>query len=157
MPQVQIILNDPSPEQIKALFGVTMPAFGPVTTVGKDADPEPLAIAPEGAKPARKAKVEEPAREPADPQDAELAREMAQDVAEAAPEPVAATAVVDAGTGKPIAPVSIEELRANATRLAQKDTPALAALLKQFGAAKLSEVPEGELPAFNAAVVAALG
>ena len=152
---ITITITDPTPEQIAALFGVTMPAFGPVTTIAKDAEPEkPKAMR---GKPSPKAETAEPA---ADPEDAEMAREMAADIAQAEPEPTGARQVVDAGTGRPVAePVSLtmDQVRANATRLAQADAGRLKAILGEFGAAKLSEVPADQLPDFAGRVLEALG
>lgn len=93
--------------------------------------------------------------------DAALAAEIAADVAQAPAEPKGATAVVDAGTGKPMeAPqteMTIEDVRAAATRLAQADATQLKAILGEFGAAKLSEVKPDDLGDFAGKVLAALG
>ena len=151
---ITITITDPTPEQIAALFGVTMPAFGPVTTIPKDADPD---------KPKATRAKSTPKAETMSPEDAELAREIAADIAQAEPEPEGARQIVDAGTGQPVAQtpaevtLTMDEVRANATRLAQADSGQLKAILGEFGAAKLSEVVHDNLPDFAARVLAALG
>jgi hypothetical protein len=81
----------------------------------------------------------------------------------AEPMPETAKAVVDAGTGQP-APKSDEpitmtmnDVKNAAAKLAAKDTPTLAKILKDYGAAKLSEVPKEKLGDFAADVMEALG
>lgn len=83
------------------------------------------------------------------------------------PMPETARAVVDAGTGQPVAaPAPAEELvkqmtfddvKAAAAKLAAKDTPTLAGILKKYGAAKLSEVSKDKLGDFAGDVLEALG
>ena len=155
---ITITITDPTPEQLAALFGI--PA-----TPERDAAVASAIVAGKATRQPRKAAepTPEPAAEAMSTEDAELAREIAADIAEAEPEPVGATQVVDAGTGKPLAPqpeaepVDAAAVRAMAIKLAQKDTPALAKLLKDAGATKLSEVPEDKMAAFAAAVTQALG
>jgi hypothetical protein len=50
----------------------------------------------------------------------------------------------------------MDEVRTNAAKLAQKDTPTLSALIKQHGGTKLSDIPKENLPEFAADVLAAL-
>lgn len=158
---ITITITDPTPEQIAALFGFSAehnvrtiaPLLAATTWV------EPAADKPKAtrAKPAAKA-------ETMSPEDAELAREIAADIAQAEPEPEGARQIVDAGTGQPVAKaaagevtLTMDEVRANATRLAQADSGQLKAILGEFGAAKLSEVAPDALPDFAARVLAALG
>lgn len=155
---ITITITDPTPEQIAALFlinpntaawgGEEVPAFEDV------APAKPRATR---AKPAPKADPE-----PVDPEEAQLAAEIAADVAEAPPEPKGAQQIVDGGTGKPMdhpaeRAMTMDEVRASATRLAQANAPELKAILASFGAAKLSEVKPDDLPDFAQAVLDALG
>ena len=162
---ITITITDPTPEQIAALFGV-----GPHTarivheTVTETPASKPVSrkkpATPDGGMDQVVTVSEE---------DAELARELAADVAEAPPEPKGATQVVDGGTGKPIEQVeqveqvaqptamTMDEVRASATRLAQANAPGLKAILNGFGAAKLSEVKPDDLPDFVQQVLDALG
>lgn len=148
---ITITINDPTPEQIAALFG---PKVENKVTIDGFIDK------PKATRTKSSPKVETPTVEP---EDAELARELAADVAEAPPEPKGATQVLDAGTGKPMEQVaseremSMDEVRSSATRLAQADATKLKAILGEFGAAKLSEVKPEDLPDFAGRVLAALG
>lgn len=82
---------------------------------------------------------------------------------EPAEQPAGSKQVVDAGTGKPIAtddkPVkmTMDDVRAAAAKLAAKDSPKLAEILGNYGAAKLSEVPKAKLADFAGEVLAELG
>lgn len=83
------------------------------------------------------------------------------------PMPETAKAIVDAGTGKPApaakaeadAPIKMtfNDVKAAAAKLAAKDTPQLAAILKKYKAAKISEVPGPQLGEFASDVMEALG
>ena len=81
------------------------------------------------------------------------------------PMPETAKAIVDAGTGKPAAPaksdapirMTFDDVKAAAAKLAAKDTPKLAAILKKYKAAKLSDVPGPDLGDFASDVMEALG
>ncbi len=53
--------------------------------------------------------------------------------------------------------MTIDGVKAAAAKLAAKDTPALAKILKGFDAAKLSEVPKDRLGDFATEVMEALG
>ncbi len=94
----------------------------------------------------------------ADPVDRELLEEVP-------PQPNAVRGAVDAGTGQPIAaptgeaPVqmTMDQVRTNAAKLAAKDSPTLAAILKKYGAGKLSEVAGEQLGDFASDVMEALG
>lgn len=91
--------------------------------------------------------------------DDELQRELNEDVE---PMPETAKAIVDAGTGQPAAAevnkkMTMEDVKVAAAKLAQKDTPKLAAILKAYGAAKISEVSKDKLGDFAADVLEALG
>ena len=157
---ITITITDPTPEQIAALFGTSN--LTPIYREGMFPPPpeteKPKATRKKPATPDGGMVQAEPA---ADPEEAELAREIAADIAQAASEPKGATQVVDAGTGQPIAQAEVsltmDEVRANATRLAQADSAQLKAILGEFGAAKLSEVAPDQLPDFAARVLAALG
>jgi hypothetical protein len=80
------------------------------------------------------------------------------------PAPAGATAVVDAGTGKPMAPadagdvvqMTFDDVKKSAAKLASKDMPGLATILQKYGAANLSGVPKDKLGDFAADVVEAL-
>ncbi len=165
---ITITITDPTPEQIAALFGTPGKAASATTvhTLSDEAlahipvdkpKPNPRKKPPVGALPNGDQKMQEPA----DPEDAALQAELAADVAEAAPEPKGAQVVVDAGTGRPIEQpevvMTMDMVRANATRLAQSDAPRLEAILGEFGAAKLSEVPADQLETFAGKVLEALG
>lgn len=131
---------------IAAQFQTTAPR-NPATDVGGEEHRE--------TKP-RKAKAE-PVSTTAE--DEKLAAELAAPVG---PMPDTAKAIVDAGTGQPIAPVevkqmTIDDVRAAAAKLAAKDTPKLSELLNKYGAAKLSEVPNAKLGDFAGDVMEALG
>lgn len=147
---ITITITDPTPEQIAALFGA---ATGTPVWAGLT---EEVAEAPKPKATRKKAEA------PVDPEDAALQAELAADVAEAAPEPAGAKAVVDAGTGKPLVastePVAMtmDEVRSAATRLAQQDAAKLKAILAEFGAGKLSEVPADNLGDFAGQVLSAL-
>ncbi len=155
---ITITITDPTPEQIAALFGVHPYLDAP--TIDKSEPDKPKATRASTKKPpVADGGVQQAAA--MSPEDVELAREIAADVAEAPPEPKGATMVVDGGTGRPIAPatdtvLTMDEVRANATRLAQANAPQLKAILGEFGAAKLSEVPADKLPDFAGRVLEAL-
>ncbi len=93
-------------------------------------------------------------------EDAELERELNEP---APPMPATGAQVVDAGTGKPAVTddepikMTIEGVKAAAAKLAGKDTPALAKILKGYDASKLSEVPKDRLADFATEVMEALG
>lgn len=110
-------------------------------------------------------KAASPAPEP-DPVEAAISHEdaavLAELNAEVEPAPETANSVVDAGTGKPLvadAPVQMTkaDVKAAAVKLAGKDTPALAAILKKYDAPNLSGVSDENLGDFAADVMAALG
>lgn len=90
----------------------------------------------------------------------EVDRELLEEVP---PAPATANAVVDAGTGQPVAAaaetkqMTIEDVRKAAGQLAAKDTPALKALLEKYGAPNLSGVPNEKLGDFASDVLEALG
>lgn len=120
---------------------------------------------PEG-KSASKSKAKAPAQ-PEPEVDDELTGDDALD-APAEPMPEGADAIVDAGTGKPAgkpakakadAPIqmTMDDVKVAAAKLAAKDTPALAKILKKYDASKLSEVPKEKLGDFAADVMEALG
>ncbi len=162
---ITITITDPTPEQIAALFGApgVAPSLQP-TAEAVTAAPKATRKKPDAGLKGDDPITPERVMGEVSAEDAELAREIAADVAEAPPEPKGATAVVDAGTGKPIeqAPsepveLTMDMVRANATRLAQADAPKLKAILGEFGAAKLSEVKPDDLPDFAGRVLAALG
>ena len=94
--------------------------------------------------------------------DAELRAAIAADERTVQPMPETAKVVVDAGTGKLADPVdapikmTVDDVKAAAAKLAAKDTPKLAELLKKYGAAKLSAVPGPKLGDFAADVMEAL-
>jgi thiazole synthase ThiGH ThiG subunit len=77
--------------------------------------------------------------------------------------PEGAKTVVDAGTGQPLPKSSeaikmtMEDVKVAAAKLAAKDTPALAKILKKYDASKLSEVDKAKLGDFAADVMEALG
>ena len=87
------------------------------------------------------------------------------------PMPVGATAVVDAGTGQPVSQIitaefvdvepvkqmTMTDVKVAAAKLAAKDTPKLASILKKYNAAKLSEVAPDALGDFAGEVMDALG
>ena len=79
--------------------------------------------------------------------------------AEVEPMPETGKTIVDAGTGQPAEPIkmTMDDVKTAAAELAAKDTPALAKLLKKYGAGKLSEVPKAKLGDFAADVMEALG
>jgi hypothetical protein len=83
--------------------------------------------------------------------------------APAEPMPEGAKTVVDAGTGQPLPKSSeaikmtMEDVKVAAAKLAAKDTPALAKILKKYDASKLSEVDKAKLGDFAADVMEALG
>ena len=155
---ITITITDPTPDQLAALFGGSL-GMAAVTFV----EP-PAPVEPEKSKPVRQPrKVDQVSTPVMSPEEVELAREIAADIAEAEPAPAGAAQVVDAGTGKPMVPIveaeplDPAEIRTLAVRLAQKDTPALAKLLRDVGATKLSEVPEEQMAGVVAAITAALG
>lgn len=98
--------------------------------------------------------------------DAELRAAIAADERTVQPMPDTAKVLVDAGTGKvaepivePDAPVrmTMDDVKAAAAKLAAKDTPKLASLLKKYKAGKLSEVKGSDMGDFAADVMEALG
>lgn len=109
--------------------------------------------------------VAEPeAEEPAKPTPRTRKPKVDDVAASPAPKPVA----VDAGTGKPLVAdpptadgedtvMTFDEVKAKATLLAATDSVKLAAILQEFGAGKLSEVPEDKLGEFAGQVLEALG
>lgn len=84
------------------------------------------------------------------------------------PMPEGAGAVVDAGTGKvvekplnkpadePVKQMTLDDVKAAASKLVAKDVTALTAILKKYDATKLSEVPKGKLGDFAGDVMEAL-
>lgn len=109
--------------------------------------------------------AEEIRPEIADDDDTGLTGEDALD-APVKPMPDTAKQVVDAGTGKPAgkgaaddAPITMtfDDVKVAAAKLAAKDTPALAKILKKYGAANLSGVDKAKLGDFAADVMEALG
>ncbi|MDQ3023025.1 MAG: hypothetical protein M3R04_01375 [bacterium] len=115
---------------------------------------------PTAKPPTRKAKAVAPVPEPELVAADEVDRELLEEVP---PQPNAASAVVDAGTGQIIAqpesPVqmTMDQVRTNAAKLAAKDSPTLAMILKKYGAGKLSEVNGEQLGDFASDVMEALG
>ena len=118
-------------------------------------------------KPVSKPKAKAPDPQPEPEVDDELTGEDALD-APADPMPEGADAVVDAGTGQPLpktkaegddAPIkmTMDDVKTAAAKLAAKDTPKLAELLKKYGADKLSAVAKTKLGDFAADVMEALG
>ena len=95
-----------------------------------------------------------------DPEDAALEAELNAPVP---PAPATSKGIVDAGTGRPIpvgdAPIqmNMDQVRTAAAKLAAKDSPTLATILKKYGAAKLSEVPKESVGDFAADVMEQLG
>lgn len=95
--------------------------------------------------------------------DAELRAAIAADERTVQPMPDTAKVLVDAGTGKVAEPVdapvrmTMDDVKAAAAKLAAKDTPKLAALLKKYKAGKLSEVKGSDMGDFAADVMEALG
>ena len=87
------------------------------------------------------------------------------------PMPAGANAVVDAGTGQPVAEIitaefveaepvkqmTMTDVKVAAAKLAATDTPKLASILKKYNAAKLSEVAPDALGDFAGEVMDALG
>lgn len=94
--------------------------------------------------------------------DAELRAAIAADERTVQPMPDTAKVVVDAGTGKLADPVdepirmTMNDVKAAAAKLAAKDTPKLAELLKKYKAGKLSEVKGTDMGDFAADVMEAL-
>lgn len=117
-----------------------------------------------GAKPASKSKAKAPDPQPEPEAEEELVGEDALD-APAEPMPEGADAVVDAGTGQPLpkakadAPIQMtfDDVKVAAAKLAAKDTPTLAKILKNYNAANLSGVAKDKLGDFAADVMEALG
>lgn len=113
---------------------------------------------------AKKAPAPEPTvDEELSAEDIEMQRELNASVEKA---PAIASQVVDAGTGKPVGadtsteeakPMTAADVRAAAAKLAAKNTPALAALLKKYNAGSLSAVPPESLGDFAGDVLEALG
>ena len=182
---ITITITDPTPEQIAALFDpeAQRAIVNQRVNAADDAAREAMQAARKTSP--RKPKAENTTAMSAetvtqDPEDAQLAAEIAADVAAAPAEPEGAKMVVDAGTGKPMGePISPEtlaraggapaeddgevleltfdEVKKKATLLAAKDMQQLAGILQKYGAGKLSEVPEDKLGDFAADVLAALG
>lgn len=175
---ITITITDPTPEQIAALFGLSTEGHtSPAPQEAEASKPAGKARATASTK-----KVDDAPQiasttpadaSPSENDDPELAAEIARDIAEAPAEPKGATTVVDAGTGKPMGEVAqsptseattaeekamtMDEVRAAATRLAQADATRLKAILGDFGAGKLSEVKPDDLGDFAGRVLAALG
>ena len=126
----------------------------------------------------RKAMVSAPNPEPApdpkvEPELPFIKEYTAADEEDTPPEPmpVGATAVVDAGTGQPVSQIitaefvdvepvkqmTMTDVKVAAAKLAAKDTPKLASILKKYNAAKLSEVAPDALGDFAGEVMDALG
>ena len=163
---ITITITDPTPDQISALFGYPGEG-GPFVDLSRfETEPATEAQVKAPLKPVRQSrKVDVIPSSPVEaimsPEEVEMAREIAADIAEAEPAPVGAAQVVDAGTGKPMVhdgaePLDPAEIRTLAVRLAQKDTPALAKLLRDVGATKLSEVADKDMAGVVAAITAAL-
>jgi hypothetical protein len=96
--------------------------------------------------------------------DAELRAAIAADERTVQPMPDTAKGLVDAGTGKVADPVkdepikmTMDDVKAAAAKLAAKDTPKLAEILKKYKAGKLSEVKGTDMGDFAADVMAELG
>jgi hypothetical protein len=92
--------------------------------------------------------------------DAELKAAIAADERTVQPMPETAKGTVDAGTGQPAdAPIkmTMDDVKAAAAKLAAKDTPKLAEILKKYKAGKLSEVKGADMGDFAADVMAELG
>jgi hypothetical protein len=92
--------------------------------------------------------------------DAELRAAIAADERTVQPMPETAKGTVDAGTGQPAdAPIkmTMDDVKAAAAKLAAKDTPKLAEILKKYKAGKLSEVKGADMGDFAADVMAELG
>ena len=161
---ITITITDPTPEQLRKLVSA-LNDTDTQTNVGVEVPADlgkPRPTTRKGMpKPERQAMSIE--TDVMSPEDAEMAREMAADIEQAEPEPTGAQQVVDAGTGQPVGraaaevTLTMDEVRANATRLAQANSTQLKAILGEFGAAKLSEVSPDMLPDFAAKVLAALG
>lgn len=126
----------------------------------------------EGAttKPVGKSKAKAPDPQPEPEVDDELTGEDALD-APAEPMPEGADAIVDAGTGQPVAKkaakakteddapiqMTFDDVKVAAAKLAAKDTPALAKILAKYDAPNLSGVDKAQLGDFAADVMEALG
>lgn len=129
---------------LAAQFQTTAPEAGDAAPAPRRAAPKPRAVEPEAD-----------VQQPADDTDREL-------LAEVPPAPNTANAVVDAGTGQPIAAtaevvqLTMSDVKAAAAKLAAKDTPALAALLAKYDAPNLSGIAPEKLPDFVAEVMAKL-
>lgn len=148
----EVTIKGETLEELQGNLNRIIPMFG-----GVAAEPAPKATS-------RKKTAPQPQPEP-EVEDAEI-----EDVEAALNEPVepmpdTAKAIVDAGTGKPAAPakadapikMTFDDVKAAAAKLAAKDTPKLAAILKKYKAAKLSDVPGQDLGEFASDVMEALG
>ena len=120
----------------------------------------------------RKAAARKQTTEPAKAEEPVVKEYTAADEEDVPPEPmpVGATAVVDAGTGRPVEQVvgeivedepvkqmTMNDVKVAAVKLAAKDTPLLGKILKKYNAAKLSEVAPDALGDFAGEVMDALG
>lgn len=124
--------------------------------------PSGATLAPKATRSPRKAAEPQPEPEPVNqrPIGAEDAALQAELNAPVDPMPATAAAVVDAGTGQPIATaggvpksepplqMTFDDVKLAAGKLAAKDMTKLAALLKKYGAANLSGVPKDKLGDF---------
>jgi hypothetical protein len=158
----EITIKGATLSEIQDRLDAMQAVFGAAADRGRIEQPDP--------KPARKSRPSKGEPQPeaeAPEQEEQLSADDAKLQAElnepAEPMPETAKAVVDAGTGQP-APKSDEpitmtmnDVKNAAAKLAAKDTPTLAKILKDYGAAKLSEVPKEKLGDFAADVMEALG
>jgi hypothetical protein len=135
------------------------------TPAGDDAAPKPRGSRKTASAPKTADVSEDAAAYPtASDEDAKLEAELNEP---AEPMPETAKQVVDAGTGQPVGATStdsdepitmtMDDVKNAAAKLAAKDSPTLAKILKDYGAAKLSEVPKEKLGDFAADVMEALG
>jgi hypothetical protein len=135
------------------------------TPAGDDAAPKPRGSRKTASAPKTADVSEDAAASPtASDEDAKLEAELNEP---AEPMPETAKQVVDAGTGQPVGATStdsdepitmtMDDVKNAAAKLAAKDSPTLVKILKDYGAAKLSEVPKEKLGDFAADVMEALG
>lgn len=120
-------------------------------------------------KPRRKTATAQPTADVSDDAAASLTAEAEdlhledEELEPARPMPETAKQIVDAGTGKPAgkadAPITMtfDDVKVAAAKLAAKDTPALAKILKKYDAANLSGVDKAQLGDFASDVMEALG
>jgi hypothetical protein len=162
----EITIKGATLSQIQDRLDAMQGVFGAAADRGRIEQPDP--------KPARKSRPSKGEPQPeaeAPEQEEQLSAEDTKLQAElnepAEPMPETAKAVVDAGTGQPVGATStdsdepiqmtMDDVKNAAAKLAAKDTPTLAKILKDYGAAKLSEVPKEKLGDFAADVMEALG